>query len=415
MRTASTTAQAKKLKDFFLEKAKSCIHQPKGMLKYRFVTPSYDVVAGADDTAEVPDRSTTGHYLQMYDWDACFFSQASVKAGIEGLAQEVVANFLSLQEGDGHIPRTVSPSRIWDNGDQCKPFLAQTLLFSAEQMSGKPVIDNRHLEGLDCYLKYFDAHRKHESGLYFWRNVLESGVDDNLALLYPLEAAKGENEDIANFPDGRLLAADINAYLVAEFRAMTKLAKLSGNEKMSAQYDAKASQLAEKIDELLWSQEDSIYYNYDPKTKAHCRLRAWTGLCPVIMGTTNAARTQAVIENNIMSSEHFLRKAGIASVAASEPLYNQAKRGLYGRVICSNWQGPMWVLPNALVVRALVREKKHAEAQTVAERVINTLASGLESNGTLYENYHADTGEPLFAPQFMSWNSLCLELLGVLD
>ncbi len=414
MRTATTTAHGKKLKDFFLKKAKTCIHEPEGMLKHRFVTPSYDVVAGADDKSEISDRSTTGHYLQMYDWDACFFAQASIRAGIEGLAQDVVANFLSLQEGNGHVPRTVSPSRIWDNGDQCKPFLAQTFLFSIENSKEKPSIDNRHLEGLDCFLKYFDG-RKHESGLYSWRNVLESGVDDNLALLYPLEAAKGENDDIANFPDGRLLAADLNAYLVAEFRSMTKLAKLAGNESLAANYEAKAKALAEKIDELLWSEEASIYFNYDPKTKQHCRLRAWTGLCPVLMGTTNAARTQAVIEKNILSDEHFFRRAGIASVAASEPLYNQAKRGLYGRVICSNWQGPMWVLPNALVVRALLREKMNADAQKVAERVVNTLASGLESKGTLFENYHADTAEPLFAPQFMSWNSLCLEMLAVLE
>ncbi|HNB21460.1 MAG TPA: trehalase family glycosidase [Candidatus Melainabacteria bacterium] len=415
MPTASTTAQAKKLKAFFLEKAKTCIHEPKGMLKHRFVTPSYDVVAGGDDASEVSDRSLTGHYLQMYDWDACFFSQASVKAGIAGLAQDVVENFLSLQEGDGHIPRTVSPSRIWDNGDQCKPFLAQTLLFAAEQNPKAAAIEQRHLEGLDCYLKYFDSKRKHKSGLYFWRNVLESGVDDNLALLYPLEAAKGENDDIANFPDGRLLAADINAYLVAEFRAMNELAKIAGNEKMATEYAVKAVELSEKIDSMLWSQKDSIYYNYDPETQQHCRLRAWTGLCPVLMGTTNKERTQAVIEKNIMSGEHFFRNAGIASVAASEPLYNQAKRGLYGRVICSNWQGPMWVLPNALAVRALLRENFAESAQRIAERVINTLANGLETRGTLFENYHADTGEPLFAPQFMSWNSLCLELLGILE
>jgi len=414
MRTASTTAQAKLLKDFFLQKAESCVHKPSGMLKHRFVTPSYDVVAGGDDKSEISDRSTTGHYLQMYDWDACFFAQASVKAGIEGLAFDVVANFLSLQEGDGHVPRTVSPSRIWDNGDQCKPFLAQTLLFAIENSREKQSIDNRHIEGLDCFLKYFD-NRKHESGLYSWRNVLESGVDDNLALLYPLEAAKGENEDIANFPDGRLLAADLNAYLVAEFRSMVKLCKLGGNEKMASAYEEKAKQLAAKIDELLWSEDASMYFNYDPKTKQHCRLRAWTGLCPVLMGTTTPERTRLLIEKNIMSSEHFLRAAGISSVAGSEPLYNNAKRGLYGRVICSNWQGPMWVLPNALVVRALVREKMLKEARTVAERAIATMASGLESKGTLFENYHADTGEPLFAPQFMSWNSLTLEMLEVLE
>jgi hypothetical protein len=29
----------------------------------------------------------------------------------------------------------------------------------------------------------------------------------------------------------------------------------------------------------------------------------------------------------------------------------------------------------------------------------------------LYENYNAETGEPLWAPKFMSWNALALELI----
>ena len=188
MRTASTTAQAKKLKNFFLEKAKSCIHQPKGLLKYRFVTPSYDVVAGADDTSEVSDRSTTGHYLQMYDWDACFFSQASVKAGIEGLSQEIVANFLSLQEGDGHIPRTVSPSRIWDNGDQCKPFSARLFSFGSRTNARAAVTTVAIWKvWIISSILIRTANMKAACTL---AQRFESGVDDNLALLIPWKQPK---------------------------------------------------------------------------------------------------------------------------------------------------------------------------------------------------------------------------------
>lgn len=416
MPVLSPSVATKQLKSLLLEKAKRCIHEPSGLLTYRFVTPSYDVDAGADDKSAVSDRSTTGHYLQMYDWDACFFSQASIHAGIENLATDVVANFLNLAEADGHIPRTVSPNRIWDNGDHCKPFLAQTLLFSIEHSKSKnAVIDPRYLHGLDCYLKYFDSHRKHTSGLYHWRNVLESGVDDNLALLYPLEAAKGENDDIANFPDTRLLAADLNAYLVAEFRAMAELAQRAKDIIMYAIYEKKAQMLAAKIEELLWNEESGMYFNYDPITKRQCPIKAWTGLAPALMGVCDKNRMETVFKKNMLSPEHFLRASGISSVAYSEPLYNQAKRGLYGRVICSNWQGPMWVLPNGLAVRALLREKMEREARQVAERVVDTLTKGLEKHGTLYENYHADTQEPLFAPQFMSWNSLCLEMLAILE
>ncbi len=65
-------------------------------------------------------------------------------------------------------------------------------------------------------------------------------------------------------------------------------------------------------------------------------------------------RTHRLIQKYILNSEQFLRPCGLSSVAISEPLYNQAKRGLYGRAVVSNWQGPMWILPNALTARCLI-------------------------------------------------------------
>lgn len=411
-------ANVKKLKDFYLSKAPSCVHKPSGLLKYDFVTPSYDVEAGADDSADVAERSLTGHYLQMYDWDACFFSQVALKAGIHGLGRSVVANFLSLSEKDGHVPRTVSPSRIWDNGDMCKPFLAQTLLKTVKAEKNREEAKksiSAFLSNLDCYLNHYVEHRQHESGLYHWRNVLESGVDDNFALIFPIEAAKGENDSISNFPDGRLLATDLSAYLAVEFTSMVELAEMAGAGQIAQKYRDLASKVSKAIDEKLWDDELKMYVNFDPLTGHHNRFRAWTGLVPALLGITSKERTRQVIEHNVMNEEHFLRFAGLSSVAASEPLYNQSRRGLYGRVICSNWQGPMWVLPNGIAVRALVREGMVKEAEEVALRVVRTLSEGLESTGTLYENYNADTGKPLFAPQFMSWNILALEMIEILE
>lgn len=54
-------------------------------------------------------------------------------------------------------------------------------------------------------LKFFQRERQKEFGLYHWRNVLESGVDDNLALIAPREAAKDEDESVGKFPDGAIL------------------------------------------------------------------------------------------------------------------------------------------------------------------------------------------------------------------
>src|SRR5437868_11765205 len=104
-----------------------CLHRPSGLLPRPYVTPTFGITAGADDKSDLPERSRIGHYLQMYDWDACFFSQAADRVGHAELAEDVVNNFLDQMQDGGYIPRTISPARIWDAGDQCKPFLCQSL------------------------------------------------------------------------------------------------------------------------------------------------------------------------------------------------------------------------------------------------------------------------------------------------
>ena len=426
--------QLRKLKDFFQQHAPNCVHKPEGMLPYRYTTPSYGVVAGADDKATVAERSTTGHYLQMYDWDACFFSQAAHRVGIEGLEKDVVANFLSLKQADGQIPRTVSPGRVWDLGDQCKPFLAKTLLAQVKNKSGAKTAAGEfgkgglsaeerkelaafsaYLTDLDCYLGYFRRQRLSKWGLYHWRNVLESGVDDNLALIAPREAAKDEDDSIARFDDGRILAVDINSYLAGEFNALARLAEACGNKALQDACAIHASELCQAIEEHLWHEKLALYCGYNTADYTTVALRSWTGLTPVIMGFAEEERAHRVIRENILNQEHFLRPAGLASHAVSEPLANQQRRGLYGRAIVSNWQGPVWVLPNALIVRALLKYGYKKEAQDIAARVVATLGKGLEDTGTLYENYNAETGAPLWAPNFMSWNILALELIELLE
>lgn len=407
-----------KIRNFFQTNAASCVHEPEGMLKYRFVTPSYDVKAGADDKAGLPERSATGHYLQMYDWDSCFFSQAAPRVGIHGLCADVVANFLSLKNGEGQVPRTVSPQRIWDTGDECKPFLCQTLLHQIknEKASEDPKKNYASfIDDLDCYLQYFERQRKGAHGLYHWRNVLESGVDDNLALISPREAAKDEDDSISKFPDGELLAVDLSTYLVAEFLAFAELARAHYKLELAANYEKRASQVIAAIEQYCWNEKLGMYCNVNPKDGSQVQLRAWTGLLPCLLGLGKQERIEQVIKSNIVSETHFLRPAGIASVAASEPLYNNALRGLYGRAIVSNWQGPVWVLTNALVVRCLLRFGFKKEAQEVSARMLNTMLKDIEQNGTLHENYHAETGQALWAPQFMSWNILALELLEILE
>ncbi len=412
------------LKAFFREYAPTCVHQAEGLLKYRYTTPTYSVngkavIAGGDDNAEVPERSLTGHYLQMYDWDACFFSQAAHLTelpDLNGLGLDVVANFLSLKAANGQIPRTISPKRIWDQGDQCKPFLVQTLWteFKRADQTKKEQFGH-YIDDLDCYLKFFQRERQKQFGLYHWRNVLESGVDDNLALIAPREAAKDEDESVGKFPDGAILATDLSSYLAREFLCFADFCAHFKRSQLEAEYRSAAKTLIESIESKLWNQRLSMYCNYNPIDKNSVELRSWTGLTPVLMDLASEEHRERVIRDNILNTEHFMRSHGLASHAISEPLANQQRRGLYGRAIVSNWQGPVWVLPNALAVRVLNKYGYKEEAREISARVVKTLLGSLSNYNTLFENYDADTGKGLWAPQFMSWNILALELVETLE
>lgn len=401
----------------FIEKAAyDCVHQPEGLLKNRYVTPTYSIRPGSDDDSEVADRSSVGHYLQMYDWDACFFSQSAHNLGIEGLSREIIDGFLNLQSEDGYVPRTISPNQTWDQGDQCKPFLCQTLwkeIIRTGTINSGDIKET--VKKLANYLSFFHTNRQHESGMYHWRNVLESGVDNNLALLPPNEAEQSEKHEAFSYPDGELIAVDINTYLVVEFEAISKLAKFCGLSEISDEYRLRASKLKTQIEERLWCEESGMYFNFDPNKNQLSKIRAWTGLTPAIFGIGDPDRTKRVIQENILNQEQFFGERGITSLARSEALYNNAKRGLYGRALVCNWQGPVWTLPNALIVRALLRENYHDEAKQISGRVLRNMLNDIAERKTIHESYDGETGEPVWAPQFMSWNILALELIELLE
>lgn len=417
--TITATALAE-LRRTIGERALSCIHEPKGLLPYHFVTPTCEIEPGADDGASVSLRSLIGLYLHAYDWDALIFADAAGRLlGIKWLLLPIVKNFLAHQRKDGFVPRTISTHRIWDEGDPCKPFMCQMLIGALQR--GDITEDDVAplLAPIENLLLYYRRRQFNKiSRLYYWPNVLASGVDSNPSLLFPREAHVSENVNgrfVVDYPDGRLLATDLNAYMYAELLAFSKLCDRCGDQKRATRYERLATDLQQRIETTLWDDDLGMYINVDPLTGEKVAIRSWTGLAPTLFGLSPSDRSRRVITENILSEEHFLRPFGIASLAASDHLHNQAPRALYGRARVCNWSGPIWVLPNALVARFLVACGLIKEARDVATRILRAVINDLATNNTTHENYDADTGRPLWAPKFMSWNILVLELANLLE
>jgi hypothetical protein len=421
LNTHITVRDLSELRRMVGEQALSCIHAPRGLLPHHFSTPTFGIVPGADDGALVSARSLVGHYLQAYDWDSMFFAEAVGRLlGIKWLLLGSVKNFLAHQHEDGFVPRTISPSQVWDKGDVCKPFMCQMLYPAMER--GDLTVDDVAplLAPIERLLTYYRRHRFHEgSQLYHWRNALECGVDGNPALLAPREAHQSENlagNPVVSYPDGRLLATDLNAYIYAELLAFSRICALCGADRRARKYAALAAELQEKIENTLWCDEIGMYTNVDPITGERVMMRSWTGLAPTLFGVSTERHARRVITENILSEEHFFRPCGIASLAASELLYNQALRAMYGQAVVCNWSGPMWILPSVLVAMLLATFDEYiAHARNLARRVLRPVLKDLSRNRITHENYNSETGDPLWAPAFMSWNVRVLDLASLIE
>jgi putative isomerase len=66
---------------------------------------------------------------------------------------------------------------------------------------------------------------------------------------------------------------------------------------------------------------------------------------------------------------------------------------------------------NYFVWKALQRYGFKKEADALADKTILLLSRDLETNGSLNEYYHPDTGAALSHKGFIDWNLLVLEMI----
>jgi alpha,alpha-trehalase len=215
---------------------------------------------------------------------------------------------------------------------------------------------------------------------------MESGADNNVAAL--------------NFPEKTVAGADVNAFMFREFIALSKIAQLLGNSAVADAYQRKATSLQERINALLWSSDDQIYYNLDTRAGTHIRRVSYSSFVPLWADIPSAEQAAATIQRYMLSPQHLFSKAGIRSLSKADPEYNNEN------IIKphSNWQGPMWPIANYLHAQGMARYGFGGEALEVARRVLQCLLTDIEKGGGMHENYDAETAEPLAAPNFISWN-----------
>lgn len=343
------------------------VKPPQGLLKYPYLVPS-------------------GPYYELFDWDSYFMGVAlSYDHQGQPLASSV-QDFLSFvnQNADdpGYTPREIAPTAFWALPEMCKPFLAQAA-YRASLTMGSVEWLRPWYKQLAATLAFWENTRQQPNGLFVWFNGVESGVDNNPAVSdRPALATEG---------------VDLQCYLYREYEAMAVLAEKLGYSNDAADYRRKAAALKTRIQSQMWSARAGAYLNIDARTGKPIDILTWTDFVPLWAGIATQSQAKRMINDHLLNPKEFWTPYGIRTLAPNQALYDPVR---------GYWRGPVWILPNYLLMHGLMNYGYRKQAIELAQNTQQLLVRDLKATGGMNECYNPDTGQPDAAGHFVSWDLL---------
>lgn len=367
------------------------------------------VIMPADGYLEYPYMIPAGFYKQMWDWDGFFIGNhlASLDPENGKYLKYWALNFLKSIDSEGYIAGCITtngPRPIFGRF-AIKPFLAQGVFFASEKLNDYSWLED-HYESLKRVIANREQHQKDKkTGLFFWEIAMQSGVDNNPALNY-------YQDDKRSF-----LACDINTWQYREYKAMEKIATKLGKEEDIINFKARANSLKNQIIRHLWFDDDKSFFNVQVGSLEPQKRVSYSNFIPLIEDFIDQKDGQEMIKKYLLNPNHLLAPYGLRSLSAQDPDYNN-KNVI---VPFSNWQGPVWPIANYLYSIGLVNYGFQKEAIQLSSHLGTLLLMDIYAYGSMHENYHAETGEPL-APTaeqsdngvftgFVGWNLLTQNML----
>lgn len=360
------------IKKAFLAHKSEVKRRAKGALKYDYLVPA-------------------GPYEEQWDWDAFFIGMSLLSE----LPSEAVylrnwaLNYLKYTNAKtGFTPGLVTPKGRDMRLHHIKPFLAQGIYFASKNFNSFDWI-KPHFAKLEKAITYRERTSwKKEYDLGCWYDSMESGADNNVAAL--------------EYPNRSVIAADLNAFLYREYKAMSKIARALGKTARAKHWAKRSAQLKRNINKHLWDAKDKTYYNIDTKTGEFIRCHTYSNIIPLWAGLASPKDGKSQIKRYVVNPKEMWAKWGIRTLTKTDPRYNN--RNIIKPH--SNWQGPVWPIANYLYLHALLNYGFTKQAKELADKIMTICLRDIKTSGGMHENYHADTGKPLAAPNFVSWNLL---------
>jgi hypothetical protein len=314
-----------------------------------------------------PQRAELPH-LRL--WDSAIHSLGLKHLSVD-LAEDALRAIFALQGEDGGIATGQELGQ--ETMTSHVPLASWVLWRHFESYRRTPFLREMYPK-LVRQMKWFEGNRRNANGLYGWR----LSADD------PMRCPESGMDNSPRF-DGvtAITAVDLSSYMAAEYLVLEKMAKWLENAEDAAEWGNRRREIVERMNELLWDDEHTFYFDLDDAGDV-IPVKTAAGFLPLHGRVPDRDRAEA-LRMHLMNPKEFRTPIRVPSVSLNEDSFAN-----------NMWRGPAWLNINLFIYYGLMSYGFFQEAREVAHSSIDEVVRCYLLHGCFYEFYDASTDRQPF-------------------
>ncbi|MBQ9756777.1 MAG: hypothetical protein IJV99_04180, partial [Clostridia bacterium] len=311
-------------------------------------------------TWTTPDRVP---HKRMWLWDSVFHALAIVKYNPE-LAKNAIRAVIAQRRKDGFIPAMMNP---YSRGDLTQPQVLSWGVWEVYNETGDIEFLKENVSALEGYLTWDINNRDNNgNGLLEWftepeyteSKCGESGIDNSPKFEF----------------DEEMDSVDFSSFLAHDADYLAKIYNELGDEKNAEKWQSVSDGIKQKINQLLWCEEDGVYYDRLLSGK-FTKVLTPTSFLPLFAGVPTKEQAQKMVKT--LTDENLLwTPVPLATVSKNHPMYST-----------DMWRGGVWLNFNYFIIKGLMNYGFSDVAEELKNKTLETIYKWYKKTGAIFEFY----------------------------